>query len=540
MAINHPNGFAHKNRIFFCKPGLKSIMTALTTRQRDILHLLLTAQGPLPAASLAEQVQLSLRQVHYDLKGLKVWLAQRDMLLEIVPGIGVTLACSPDQHALLRQELSEKAQFQLVLSGEQRQQLLALLLLDTTQPLILYQLQQMAQVSRTTILKDLEAIETWATASGLVLERRQNYGFWLTGSEQAQRQALAAMLWGETTFGQPLTSMTHTQGLTFELKRDAKLLPLVEKANAIIRSWDTKRMFGQVAFAEAQLGGRFTDDAVLYLALVLAIQTARVQAGRPIALDEATLTWLQSLAIWSIAAQMARHMGWQAHGNWPESEVGGIALHILTAPRNERWPGDLEVDLAFSELIDDLMRRVADAYKLPELEQDKTLRDGLVIHLVPACLRYRFGLWLPLALPTTALSERYTFELRLADSLAEVVAERTAVSLPASEINNIALLLRAAYIRERPNRLQEVIVVCPSGMATAQLLVARLKTRFPHLGALRVVSLRELNRNVTANAELIITTVPLPDSILGKQGNIIQVHPLLLPEDIERITQWLA
>lgn len=515
-------------------------MTALTTRQRDILHLLLTAQRPLPAADLAAQVQLSPRQVHYDLKGLKLWLAQRNMLLEVVPGVGVALASSSEQSLLLQQELREKAHFQLVLSGEQRQQLLALVLLETAVPFILYQLQQMAQVSRTTILKDLDAIETWAAASDLRLERRQNYGVRLNGSEQAQRQALTALLWGETPFSPSLTSMTHTQGLTFELKRDAKLLPLVEKANAIIRGWETKRMFGQVAFAEAQLGGRFNDDAVLYLALILAIQTARVKVGKTVTLDAATLGWLQSLLVWTIAAQMARHMGWRVNGNWPDSEIGYLALHILTAPRNERWPGDLEVDHTFSELIDDLMRRVAGAYNLPELEQDKTLRDGLVIHLVPACLRHRFNLWLPLASPMTALSERYAFELRLADSLAEVVKEKTAVTLPASEINNVALLLRAAYIRERPNRLQEVIIVCPSGMATAQLLVARLKTRFPHLGALRVVSLRELNRTVTASAELIITTVPLPDTILAKPDNVIQVHPLLLPEDVERITQWLA
>ena len=124
--------------------------------------------------------------------------------------------------------------------------------------------------------------------------------------------------------------------------------------------------------------------------------------------------------------------------------------------------------------------------------------------------------------------------------MAEIIAERTAVSLPESEINNIALLLRAAYIREQPNRIQEVIVVCPSGMATAQLLVARLKTRFPRLGVLRVVSMRELNQELTARAELIITTVPLPGSTVKNQSNVIQVHPLLLPEDVERITQWLA
>jgi mannitol operon transcriptional antiterminator len=121
--------------------------------------------------------------------------------------------------------------------------------------------------------------------------------------------------------------------------------------------------------------------------------------------------------------------------------------------------------------------------------------------------------------------------------LASIVQQHTQVTLAANEINNIALLLRAAFIRERPNRSQEVIVVCPSGMATAQLLTARLRARFPRLGNLRVVSVRELNDKI-GNAELIITTVPLPTSVKSNI-KIIQVHPLLLPEDIETITRWL-
>jgi hypothetical protein len=48
---------------------------------------------------------------------------------------------------------------------------------------------------------------------------------------------------------------------------------------------------------------------------------------------------------------------------------------------------------------------------------------------------------------------------------------------------------------------------------------------------------RELNDKI-GNAELIITTVPLPTSVKSNI-KIIQVHPLLLPEDIETITRWL-
>ena len=45
---------------------------------------------------------------------------------------------------------------------------MTLILLVSDEPLILYQLQQLAQVSRTTILKDLEAIETWIRTQGLI------------------------------------------------------------------------------------------------------------------------------------------------------------------------------------------------------------------------------------------------------------------------------------------------------------------------------------------------------------------------------------
>ena len=81
-------------------------------------------------------------------------------------------------------------------------------------------------------------------------------------------------------------------------------------------------------------------------------------------------------------------------------------MHLLTAPRNERWPDDLEIDKSFSELIDELVQIIVDAYQLPSLAQDKTLRDGLVTHIVPACLRHRFHIWVPSDSSETELAEK--------------------------------------------------------------------------------------------------------------------------------------
>jgi mannitol operon transcriptional antiterminator len=203
------------------------------------------------------------------------------------------------------------------------------------------------------------------------------------------------------------------------------------------------------------------------------------------------------------------------------------------------WPGDLDIDPNLTELITLLMEEVTLAFNTPGLRQDMSLRDGLVAHIIPAVMRQRFGLWFPPSWSDGALSRKYEHEYTIARELALLVSERTSVTLPDGEIDTLTLLLRAAFIRERPHRPKRAFIICPSGMATSQLLVARLKARFPSLEILGVLSLRELTSERVAGAQLLISTVPLLQP--PKPGlPVIQVHPLLPPEDIETITHWLT
>jgi mannitol operon transcriptional antiterminator len=514
-------------------------MSNLTTRQRDLLQILLNSEAPISAAEMAEPLQLTARQVNYDLKGLKVWLARREVSLVVTQGVGAQLDATLEKRHELEKELNARARFELFLPIEQRQPLLALVLLAADEPFILYQLQTLAQVSRTTILKDLDNLDEWLDGHNLHLERRPNYGIWISGTEQARRGAIAGWLWGDTPLGRPLTEMTHSHGLRFSMKDDTDLLPLVKKVSEIISRWDTRRTFGQVTYAEAQLDGRFTDDAVLYLALVLAVQLERSKHELCLKVDDNNQAWLKTLSIWPVAAQIARQLGWENTVRWPEAEIAMIAMHLLAAPRNERWPGDLDIDDFFAALIEMLIQQISVAYNLAEMSNDQTLRDGIITHVIPVCLRHRFNLWLPPPIAAATLPKKYVFEHNLAHKLARTIEAQTSIVLTESEINNLALLLRAAFIRERPNQVQEVLVVCPSGMATAQLLVARLKARFPRLGSFKVISLRQLTRNTADQAEMIITTAPLPEE-LNNHDKVVQVHPMLMPEDIETITQWLG
>jgi len=515
-------------------------MITLTTRQRDILRVLLDSNRPIGSVEIAGLLHLTPRQVNYSIKGVRVWLKQRNQDLTTLPGVGFAVSIPSEQARALFQEISFHSGVQIVLSVSQRQQLLALTLLTKTEPFILSQLEQIAQVSRMTLLKDLDEIESWLKKQQIILIRKPHFGIQVNGAERDYQQALAEVLWSETPFsGDPITKITHAEGLVFSLKGDASLLPLIEYANQLLSSINMRRTVGLVAKAEEQLGGRFTDDAVLHLAVIFGIMANRVQSGHHLEMDDQQVTWLQSMTIWPVAVYIAKRLRQDSSSDWKPADIAGIAMELLAAPRNEILPGEMERDSDFSELIARLMAYISQALEISKLKHDRMLEDGLFNCIVPACFRLRFNLWFPAALNTMNLPEQHEREYGVAEEISRMVQAHTGLTLPQSEINNLVVLLRAAFIRNRPYRFERIFVVCPSGMATAQLLVARMNVRFPYLSTLKVTSLRDLTPTLVASADLILTTVPLPKQF-ASSPNVIQVHPLLMPEDIETITQFLS
>lgn len=514
-------------------------MIILTTRQRDILKIILEANRPVGSAEMARRLQLTPRQVNYSMKGVRAWLNHHKQDLIITPGAGFAHSMPAEQASALLHEISLHSSLQIILSVSQRQQLLALFLLTTDAPAIVSQLEQMARVSRVTLLKDLDEIQAWFAQQNIDLVRRPNYGIQVRCAEQDCQRTIAKVLWNETPFsGDPITHITHAEGLVFNLERDAALLPLVDYARKLIDAIHLRRTINLVAKAEEQIGGRFTDDAVLHLALVFQIIASRLQAGRTLEMPPAEVEWLQNTSLWPVAEYITRQLRREANLNWKPATIAWVATEMLAAPRSDILPGQVDLDGAFSSLIDELMIVISREFNIPKLRHDHTLENGLYNCIVPACFRQRFNLWFPAALNNINLPEHHEREVEIAREIVRRTQEHSGVALPQSEVNNLVVLLRAAYIRNRTYRFDRIIVVCPSGMATAQLLVARLNARFPYLSSLQVTSMRDLTPALVNSADLILTTVPLPK--LYTSSKVIQVHPLLMPEDIEAITRFLS
>jgi transcriptional antiterminator len=168
-------------------------MITLTSRQRDILKIILEVNKPIGSVELAGRLNLTPRQVNYSMKGVMSWLKQHDQEWTTLPGVGFSISISSELARKLNQEISSNSDIQIILSVSQRQQLLALLLLSSFEPFILSQLQQKAQVSRMTILNDLDPIEQWLKSHQVSLIRKPHYGIQVDGSEQDCQRAIAEL-----------------------------------------------------------------------------------------------------------------------------------------------------------------------------------------------------------------------------------------------------------------------------------------------------------------------------------------------------------
>lgn len=515
-------------------------MITFTTRQREILKLLLDANRPMGSVEMAKLLHITPRQVNYSIKGVRMWLKQHGQDLQVLPGAGFAVNLPGSQVQALFQKLNINSNVQIILSVSQRQQLLALFLLTRKEPVILAQLEQIAQVSRMTIFKDLDEIERWLDSQEIRLIRKPHFGILATGLEHNVQQAFAKLLWGETSFSlDPITVITHSDGLSFSLADDAKLLPLVKSINDYLSGLHLRRTIRLVAKAEEQLGGRFTDDAVLHLALVFAIRSNRIQAGNHLVINDELLASLKTTKMWHVASYVAGRLGNEANTSWKPADIAGLTTEMMAAPRNDAFPGELDRESDFSALFERVMEHIAQSFGIAKIKHDQTLQNGLLNNIVPACFRQRYNLWFPIALNNAGLPEQYQKEHTVAKEVAVLVREFAGVELPKGEVNNLVVLLRAAFIRNRSYRFDRVIVICPSGMATAQLLVARLHARFPNLANLEVISLRDLTPTLVSSADLILTTVPLPRQYTSSD-KVILVHPLLMPEDIAAITKFLT
>lgn len=494
----------------------------LDSRVIRILRWLVDQEGPRSTGELAADLGLSPRVIRYRLGAAEAYLRSMGAQLSKRRGMGLWLEADDDTRDRIRSDLAESSAAPRVYTPEERVHVvLAHLLSVAPESTSVDELERILEVSKASARRDLQRAEPWLEKRGLPVLRRPGVGVGVVGPEQSIRQAQVQLMLEAVPEkvlrelclrGFNSSAMARVR-LPAGVRDYLQRLPLQTCWNRVAAS--------PISWTVAQGNGE------LVFSLYLAITAARLSAGKSIVMETGVQRSLTDHPVSATAAAIAHEFSADLDIELSDQEVAGITEYLLGLATLSSSPP--EDDSSQHELLSDLLK-LAGRELHPTLEDDPELHRGLALHLERLTVRLRYGL--PVHNPLLKeVAERYPEVHKVAHRLGEVMAEALGQQIAEDEIGYITMYLSGALERSRLAPRHRALIVCPTGMATAWVLVSRIQAEFPQLELVSVVSARDYQAHLEENIDVVISTVDL----VPGEVPVVVVSPLLTAEDVRRL-----
>ncbi len=513
------------------------MLEALDKRRKKLLQILLSKEEKTSIGELAEELAISGRTVRSDLNNLSSHLGELEGV-EIIRkrGVGVWLEADEERRKILMKEFSNHKDNYQSLSPEKRRQLILKYLLQVDERTTIQELADELYVSRTTVFKDLDKVEEWLSRYNLNLERKRRYGIRVLGDEKDWRKAVADLL-AKFKDNKELRKM-------LEEAEEERLEGRIDNKNYrelknLFDDINFRKIEDIIAAAEKKADFLFTDETFIGLVVHIAISLERLRHGKDIEMDREQLEKLQSKNEYEIAKMIAGELEEEMDISIPQEEIGYISLHILGA----KFQNDIELrniedvlEEADPKVIEISREIINTASKVLEIDlsKDEKLLPGLILHLRAAVNRLEYGLSLRNPM-LEEIKENYPQVFGAAWMSNMIFEKHLGAQVNEDGIGYIALHLGAA--RERLKEKKKALVVCSSGLGTAQFLAARLKKRLSGIQVEDIVSVHKLEEKDLSSIDVIVSTIPLQKNY---SVPVINISSLGTEEDIEMIQRKLS
>jgi mannitol operon transcriptional antiterminator len=496
----------------------------ISARERKILDILLAHDKGIPVRELAEQLNVSDRTVHRDLKGVERIL--KDYHLQLIKKSGVGIQVAGDEH--------NKKELQIYLfhlshteyTPEERQTFVLITLLEAVEPVKLLSLANDLNVTVATISHDLDKISEKIERYGLSLIRKRGYGVEIAGSESAKRRMMSELLFnhfGEYEFLSLIKESIQKRSTETLNTVTEKLLGLVDQKTLLTIEKQIEEIQNELSFT-------IVDSSFVALVVHLALAVERIIQGESINFDMQYLETIRKTKEYKTAEKIARSLENAFRITIPNEEIGYITMHLMGAKLRSRQgymleEASFEVGIKAQELI----RYVSDELNV-DLTNDDPLFQDLVVHLKPAIYRIEHNMGIANPLLSKIVQDYPELFSTLEKGVEKVFSDLT---VPREEIGYLVLHFASALLRERKGI--HALVVCSSGLGTAKILATRLKKEIPDIVRIQHTSVFEMRDVDTNQYDLIVSTVPLHNFT----GHYFVVSPILQESEIITIKKFL-
>ncbi len=499
----------------------------VSARERLILQLLMDdADQEVTIKELAEQIDVSERTIHRDLKNIESILQQFNLKLIKRAGIGIKMIGSETSLTELR--IAIQKQDYKEYTPDERMIVALCTLLDHQEPIKLQSLANDLGVTTATISHDLDKMEPFVEEYGLTLIRRRGYGIELTGSEEAKRKAIKSLISDRFDVPDFLRMVRENIERKSTNKVDSiseRLLGLVQKEKLIIIEDLINKINSRLPYPLA-------DSSYVGLVVHLALAIERIQRGENITIKGEYLNQLKGSKEFTFAVEIAKKLEETFHISIPDDEKGYITMHLRGA--KQRFEGKIDIqdeNVEIAYLVQRLIEKVEQLTN-KELKHDSSLFQGLLAHLQPTIYRLTQGM----KITNPLLKEiRQDYQELFTIVHQAVKASLPFDNVPDEEIGYLVLHFGAALNKRKSFRKLKALIICSSGIGTSKMLATQINNQFPHIAELRNISAFELKEIDVTKYDLILSTIPIEDI----STDYLLVSPILTSHELEKIKDYI-
>lgn len=488
----------------------------LTSRQENVLQTLLSEDTPMTGKYLGKINDVTSRTIREDIKVIDGLISSHGASIEAVMGQGYQLIIQDEEcfrHYL--QSLLENETF-IPKSPEERVIYLIKRLLLHDQYIKLDDLSNEMYVSRSTIQNDLNEVRKILSKYEIELESRPNYGMKVKGRELQLRFCIAEYLFD---------------------RNEKKYYAIMDTDLTSLSQADLDTIF-EVIMHEIEANQiTLSDIAVHNLFIHIAIACKRIETGNKVTIFKADLQEILEKKEYRVAEKIVRKIEDELLLDFPREETAYIAIHLLgTKMLTQTQTADKVVEQVIEDEVSAIVRKALHRIETElqlGIHEDKELILALNLHLKPAINRFKYGMNIRNPM-LQEIKKNYplAFEAGVIAGLA--IEKHTGTKIDENEVGYLALHIGAAIERRKlkagPKRC---LIVCASGLGTAQLIFYKLKSHFGKnldvVGTTEYYNLQHSNLN---DIDFIVTSIPISERI---PIPVIEVNAIIRDTDLSRI-----
>ncbi len=506
-------------------------------RALEIISLLLGSSDYISVKDIAQKLNVSARTIRMDIEKLDEHISEcfnsEELYIERKSGSGIRLKSKSPDFSLSELDIKSLAADKLQTDNSTRRLEIMNMMINSNEELTTQFLADQYYVSKSTILKDLDWINRWLKQYNLEVEKKQNKGVYILGSEKDIRNAIVAIL--QLGNINPELSSAKIQKSMEAKQRSNKYDEIVK----IYPRINVDEIGNIIHNAEKEFAFFMPEEHYNSMFTHLVISIGRLLKGIKVD-DESELIEGQCN---DIETQVARYIVSRLEKEFnisiPQAEFAYICMHLMGLniySGTDRMNVDdalLSIPSNVKTLVYEIVRHVGNILNM-DFTEDKILFLGLMFYLKTSIFRLKnnasIGFSKEISFDDTF--QKIYMAVWTTDTLYKKYANVT-VNIPSDEILEVSRYFLIAI--ERKWHKNKAIIISDTSLQAALEIRNQLTKHIPKMQVVDICSYYQLNLRNHDNYRFIISTMPLS----YKNKPVLQVPAKLDKDNINEIKRYV-